>query len=504
MMTTQSRSFLNKLFGKGQTGPAHSDEAMLADAAMEGLSISALLGGAKSQARDRMQIYQKWQEMSADAVVSTALRAHITAALGGHETSGDLVFIELNARFKNDKKKAQLVEEIRADLAPLLNSAAFTVAFNGAAFGDAYARVYGEKGAGVVDLHIDEMVHPSTVIPYEQGSRTVGYVVASGAQQLAKLTLHQMARLKMPRTVFTPQMRVVDKILKQTLTQDDVRLLPILPSLAGGSLLSGAEDPFDKLSSTLAGLVGQRVLDSIDESMLTVNMANMTEGQRGQFMKNIREILTASKQRAQEAVRTGRPFLSRIYHLIPIWGEKQLTAVSGSLSGGSGRGQSGNISIEDVMFHAKLLAGALGTDLSMLGFADLLSGGLGDGGYFRTSSQAAERARTIRVALTEFFEQIINIHTFFRYGIVLGPRERPWQINFYGSISALEAERQRTRSDAMSTGAMLAQTLAQFKDLSLSEGTLVEILSKIMQLDEEQASLIARDMTSAAAESGEE
>ena len=40
------------------------------------------------------------------------------------------------------------------------------------------------------------------------------------------------------------------------------------------------------------------------------------------------------------------------------------------------------MSIDDIMLHAKLLAGALGVDLSMLGFADTLAGGLGEGGFF--------------------------------------------------------------------------------------------------------------------------
>ncbi|NMS31495.1 hypothetical protein, partial [Vibrio parahaemolyticus] len=67
-----------------------------------------------------------------------------------------------------------------------------------------------------------------------------------------------------------------------------------------------------------------------------------------------------------------------------------------------------NIShIEDIMFHLKRLAGTLGVDPSMLGFGDLLSGGLGEGGFFRTSIQSALRANQIRAAVVAFVKRAI-------------------------------------------------------------------------------------------------
>ena len=42
--------------------------------------------------------------------------------------------------------------------------------------GDSYARVYGQDKVGVTDLLCDEMVLPPLVQPFEQGSKTVGYV----------------------------------------------------------------------------------------------------------------------------------------------------------------------------------------------------------------------------------------------------------------------------------------------------------------------------------------
>lgn len=494
--------FLTRLFGRKNAANSVIGEAEQSDAMTDGLTISMLLGSSKRNARNRQQIYMQWMEMSGDPIISTALRLHVTAALGGHETSGDVVFIEDNPEFKDDKNKRKIADELRMDLGAIFNRIAYTVAFNGAAFGDSYGRIYTDGKNGVVDVYVDELVHPTMVTAYERGNQTVGFVVASGPRARDRLALNQMARMKMPRMVYIPQIRAVEKAIRLALNEDDINKLPLLPSLVGGSFLESAEGPYAALATTLTGLVGQRILDSIDESMLTVNMDGMTKDQQAEYMKNIKAILTASKSRMEDALAKGKPVLSRVYNLMPTWGDKQLTALNGTLTGGGGRGQSGNISVEDVLFHAKLLAGSLGIDLSMLGFSELLSGGLGDGGFFRTSAQSAERSRLLRVGLTEFFNHIADVHTFQKYGTVFPANERPWQVNFYGTISALENERQKTKSEAMNTGVIMAQTLDQLRNLGLEDKAMTEVLTKILLLDETLAETIVKGMAKPPAEDG--
>lgn len=489
----KAKKFLSFLFGKDASANTIT-QVEQSDAMSDGLTVSMLLGNGRRVARNRMQIYFKWIEMVGDPIISTALQLHVTAALGGHETSGDVVFIEAANTDKPDKKGAKIVAEIAKDLGPIFNRIAYTVAFNAAGFGDAYGRMYVDGKNGVVDVYVDELVHPSMVTPYERANTTIGFVVASGARATERLSLHQMARMKLPRMVYIPQIRAIEKAIRVALSEDDINKLPLMPALVGGSFLSSAEGPYDSLSAAMVGLVGQRVLDSIDESFLTVNQDGMTKEQRDRFMKNFKDILKASKARSEAAIKGGKPILERIFHLIPVFGEKQLTALNGSVTNAGGRGPSGTVSIEDVMFYAKLLAGALGIDLSMLGFSELLSGGLGDGGFFRTSAQSAERSRLLRLGMTEFFNSIIDVHTFSKYGVVFPPEERPWAVNFYGTISALESERQHTKSEAMNTATIMAQALDGFRQLGLDDPAMINILTKVMLLDEDQAKLIVKGM----------
>lgn len=467
----------------------------------EMLTTASLMGNGVTDARPRQLIHQKYQQMITDPVVSSALRLHVTAALGGHETSGDLVFIETKADSGADKQAAKLVKEIAEDLMPIFNRIAYTVAYNGVCFGDSYARLYPVKGKGIVDMYVDEMLLPPLVQPYEKGNETVVCVVSVGNKMRERLTMNQIARLRMPRLIYTPQPLAVEKAWRMMISEDDPEKLPIMPALVGGSFLADAETQFDKFRAALQGLVGQRVLDSIDESIFTAQVQGMTKEQRDEYLGAVRQMLTRSKQVADDAVRTGQPFLGRMRHLLPVWNDKQLLQVTGvNSSGGSGGGRSGNISIEDVLFHAKLLSGALGIDLTMLGFADMMSGGMGEGGFFRTSAQAAERSRTIRIALTEFFNNVIDVHVVYKYGNAFKKTARPWQINFYGSISALESENQKTQLDAMNTGQVLVQALTMARDLGMDEKATTHLLEKIMKMDAEAAKMYAKALQKATPE----
>lgn len=461
---------------------------------MGATTVASLLSSGKQQARSRQQIYEKWAEMEADSFCSSALKLQVTSALGGHETSGRTVFIEKSSLCDTDKRKAAIAEEIAAELTPILNNIAFQSAYTACAFGDAYARIYADK-RGIIDLCVDEMVRPQLVQPFEAGSRTIGYAVYIGEKNFERLDISQLARLKMPRSQWIPQHGVVEKALKFHITNDDLAQIPIMPSMVGGSFLYPAETAYDNLKATISGLVGQRWLDSIDEQMLTVNLESMTMQQQDQFVKSIVDMLKTSKERAELAVKNGKPLMERIRHIIPVFNEKQLTTVSPSNGGAPNRG--GSISIDDVMFHAKALAGALGTDLSMLGFGDLLGGGLGEGGFFRMSAQAAENSRSIRAALEDFYYHIIDIHVLNRYGIVFAPSERPYQINFYGSISALESERQKTKFDAANSGMLLAQTLQMVKDLGFDKEALITFISKTLLIDEDLAQIYAEALANA-------
>lgn len=465
----------------------------------DALTTQALIGGGGVQARARQIIYAKYQQMMSDPIVSGCLRIHVTSALGGDDATGEMVFIEAAAEAKKGKGGSQsLVEEIARDLGPLFNRIAFIVAYNGVGFGDAYARLYAKRGVGIVDAICDEMLLPPLIQPYSQGNKTTICEVAVGDKYRERLEMFQIARLKMPRMQYTPQPMAIEKAWRTRISEDDIDKLPHMPDLVGGSFLADAEKQYDNFAASLLGLVGQRVLDSIDETVFTAHCAGMTAEQRQTFLASVKQMLERSKKIAEDAVKSGVPFLQRIRHILPVWNDKQLVQVQAiNGAGGSGAGRSGTISVEDILLHAKLLAGSMGIDLSMLGFADLMSGGLGEGGFLRTSIQSAERSRTIRVALTDFFNHIVDVHLAYKKNIHFAEGERPWQVRFHGSNIALAAEEQRKKNEGHTATQLLLQVLQQAKDLGLDEKATAHLLEREAGLSAEDAKMYAKAVVEA-------
>jgi len=456
-------------------------------------STASLLGSEAKALRSRMQIYQTWQDMGYDPVICTALRLHTTSALGGHETRGEMVFIEPADSIADDPNMQAFVKGIAVDLQAILNRIAPQVCVTACQYGDSYGRIYSQPGFGVQDVYVDELVMPGLIQPYERGNTTVGFVISTGQRVVEKLSLLQMARMRMPRMLYIPQERVTWKAWKTTLKTDDIRDLPVLPALAGGSFLDGAETAWKKFTAAWAGLTGQRVRDSIKQTIVTVQQNEMTKKQRATLKSALATTFAAMNAYVTAVVQAGVVPMTELFHFLPVSGEKQMVTLneraSASASGSS-------MTIDDVMMNARFLAGALGVDLSMLGFGDQLSGGLGDGGFFRLSAHAAERARMIRAAFSEFANHIIKVHCIQKHGLDFGDR-LPWRVEYAGGISAYETEQARTRADKMNATALMVQTLAQMKDLGLDVKAMVNIMTNMMGLDRDQADLLAKSLEKA-------
>lgn len=460
------------------------------------VSLATLAGTANRPMRSRQQLYDKWADMLADPIISSGMRLHTTNTLGGHESKGQMVFVECAAQAKGNKQLEALVQELADDLTDTLNRIAPVLCFQAYAFGDSYGRLFTEPGRGVVDIYTDELVYPPLVQPYERGNQTIGYLVATGSRFREKLSILQMARMKMPRLVVLPQDRIIEKAIRMTLRAERLEDMPPVPGLAGGSFLDGSEGAYDKFSAAWAGLVGQRVQDSIDESLVGITMANTTKEQRTKMIAAIRRMFETSNAYIRQVVSEGKPVFGRVFHFLPANQEKQLFEVKGAPS----QGRSSSLTIDDVQMHARFLAGSLGLDLSMLGFADLMSGGLGEGGFFRVSAQSGERARMGRASLTECLNHILRVHVLLKKKIDLTGQPLPWTINYYSGISALETERAKTRADNMNSGALLLQILQQIKELGLDKESAQLLMETELGIDADVAKKYAAAIDKAIAE----
>ena len=135
----------------------------------------------------------------------------------------------------------------------------------------------------------------------------------------------------------------------------------------------------------------------------------------------------------------------------------------------------------------KRLGGALGVDPSLLVFGDMLSGGLGDGGFFRVSVLAAVKANLIRAAIRDGLSQICQIHCAYRYGKVYVPGTEPWSIRFNSVSSAIEREEAETQEKLAGIAGGIVQVLAAIdQDFSIADKReVMHVACRMMHVSED-------------------
>ena len=117
----ENNGFLSRLFGFNKRRWAQENLAPAqlitqADTSLYGAgvtTVASLLGQGRHSARSRQIIYEKWMRMEADPIISSAISVLVTAALGGHETTGDIVFIEKKTSAQEDERLGKVVDEER-------------------------------------------------------------------------------------------------------------------------------------------------------------------------------------------------------------------------------------------------------------------------------------------------------------------------------------------------------------------------------------------------------
>lgn len=450
--------------------------------------------------RDRRTILSTWALMQHDPTIAAALNLHVTASLGGHESRGDVVFMTpssaLRSGGKNAERLRKLVEKEAKFLAPILNDIAFPLARFGFAYGDSYARVYGHKGHGLTQVMCNEYTEAPLIQSYEQGGRTVGFHVlekdSTEQRRITKLTPLQMVRMKMPRYAPVPQFKLGQFLHQTMLRENDINKLPIVPAEVGGSILYDAEEPWANVQLILQALNSQQIADSVEQGFLTIDVSGMPPEQRAKYRKGLTKMLQKHKNNVREALQGGDAIWSKAWHVLPVWGDKQVLNAVGDLSQ-----RSAPLNTEALMVNVRRMSGALGMDMALLGWAEQLAGGMGDGAMFHTSAQIGQKSIHIRTSLTKALNHIVNLHFGHKYGYMFSEHEIPWKFEFYSDISASATEALNNKQTRSNTLAMFTGALAGLKDLGLDRESNFILLSKIGGCDDEETEILSNALESA-------
>lgn len=454
----------------------------------------------KLQRRDRKSIYTAYKIMMQDPTIAAALNLLVTAALGGHESRGEVVFVNPSDRVKGEGKRAtrlrKLIEAEAPYLQSLINPMVFAFARNAIAYGDSYARVYPVEKIGISHILCNELVDTPNIQAFERAGKTVGFHVLEISdfeiRKITKLTRNQMIRMKMQRTTPVPVFKIENVMHQQLLQDNNMQNIPIIPSPPGGSLLQAVEAPYKAWVTGFAALNSQQIADSVNIQFATIDVSGMPEANQKKVKQGLQKSITELQTRVRSALEGGDEVFMTNWMFMPTWSEKQILNPLGDLTQ-----RSTPLSMELVMTHLKRGVGALGLDLSLLGWMEMISGGLGDGAAFHTSAQVMQNAILIRQALSEALTDLIIMHFAYKTGEVFNRQDLPFAIEYYSDISAAATEANNNKLNRGNLTAMTVSALMQLKELGLDEKDNEYMLTSMLGMDNEPAQRIAKSLVRA-------
>ena len=399
---------------------------------------------------DRSARYAVLRLMAKDPTIDSAIKMHIANALSARTDSGESVFISPAEGAGQDK----IVDDLRATLMPFIKKDLNEWARKAAVYGSCFARVYGAQGIGIKNIRCDYYTHPRVIQKFEKGGRLAGYTTTYQGTNQANQRLRLMppwscVGFELPEWWDCEDIEPINVGgIPVDLAMEDAAIEGLVESQEyGTSLIATAYGPWMDLLDAICSLKMSRRNAARLERMVGVNTGKLDPERAAHYLDMVAERISNATADVERQSWLRGNVQTVVNHYVPIFGEKgglQIDAVQGTpdING-----------LEDVMFHIKRLGSAIGGDPALLGFGDLLSGGLGDGGFFRVSVMAATKANLLRQALKNGIQKLCELHVAYKFGKVFLPGNSPWTIQFNSVSSAIEREEQEaleSRTNALS------------------------------------------------------
>lgn len=406
--------------------------------------------------RERQARYLALEIMAEDPTIDCAIKMHMAHALSARSDTGQVVSIE---SVTDDKDP--IVNDLRNTLQARIDRELNEWAYNAAVYGAHYVRVYGGQQKGITNIRSDYYTHPRFIKKFEKAGQLAGFTTTYQGTTGA----HSQIRL-MPPWAFVgfeiPQWKNASNtepvnigVVPVDLSSDDYATEAMVESQEyGSSLIETAYQPWLDLLDAICSLNASRRNAARLERLIGVSTGRLDPEKAAKYLNLISaQILNTDREIAKQSLRRG--FVQTVINrLVPMWGDKarmEINTVQGTpdING-----------LEDVFFHVKRLGGALGVDPSMLGFGDFLSGGLGDGGFYRVSIMAAMKANFLRQAIQNGVQRLCEIHVAYKHKKIFLPGQQPWRIVFNSVSTALEREEQENLESRTNIASGLAGIIA--------------------------------------------
>ena len=444
-----SRSGLATLMGK--PGEAPGELTTEADSLGIGLSLPV----------DRLAKYPILEEMSKSATVSSALNIHIAHALSPSKRSG-LAFT-LVAKNPADKEVVARCNELMEDLGEMINAGLPGWGLLMSIFGVGFTRPYGEPGRGIVNIESSYYTLPHFIQEFTRGGQLVGYTgdYLLTPDNLQRSLAEPWFIVPVKNPYWTPSRNLIPMTTGTrgyTLMNDGQNQNLMETQNYGTSFLEHSYEPFMNLCGALNALKATRYNAAKIDRLIALTTGTLDPVNAANYTRSVSQSLKRNADTLARRSMQASTMPTVLNHLIPLMGDgKNGVTVDTQYIPADITG------IEDVMFHLRQLCSSLGIDSTMLGWADQMSGGLGEGGWAQTAIHAAQRAQWLRQGSQDAILRFADIHLAYKHGKIYLPNQRPFTVQFNSMNTALMAEEARDQDSRANFISIITQILDQIQ-----------------------------------------
>lgn len=439
---------------------------------------------------DRMSRYALFDQMLRSPIISTALNIHVSSALSIDKKSG--LCFSLSPINPGDKETSERCKELTNDLGEMLNTGLPSWSIIMATFGVSYVRPYAEQGKGITGIENSYYTLPHFISEFNRGGDLAGFtgdfLLDPQTQQRVLAKPWELVSMKNPYWI--PDIN--DRPMMSGSVGYSLLREPAYRELAetqnyGTSFLEYSYEPYVNLCDALRALKAARRNSATIDRLIGMATDEMDPISTAAHIRNVTQSLKRSMDEIARNARNGNVMPNVMNHVLPMLGQR------GGLTFDTQQIPVDIAAIEDVMFFLRQLCASVGSDASLMGWSDQMTGGLGEGGWAQTAIQAAQRGIWIRNAAQTSIYRLLDIHCAFKYGKVYQQNDRPFRVEFNSNNNAIQAENDRELEskinfisalvgilDAMQNNAKLANSPTLFSTLLSDNLKLpVETVNKI-------------------------
>ncbi|MEG5932527.1 portal protein [Enterobacter hormaechei] len=447
---------------------------------------------------DRLARYDVLETMARSPTIHAALTIHISHALSVDKKTSTCFNITPND--KADLETLARCEEVMADIGKMIDVGLPSWAMTMAIYGVAYLRPHCEHGKGITSIEHDFYTLPHHVREFYRGGELVGftgdYLLAPDTNKRVLADPWDLVPMRVPFWIPDHKIRPVTLGNKQySLLTPHASASLVETQNYGTSFLESAYEPWVNMQHALKALLANRFNSGKMDRLIALATNELDPANASRYTREVTQALKRSTDAVRRRAAQGQTVPTAVNHIIPV-----MSGGKGGITIDTQMVAADITAIEDIMFWVRQLGSAVGVDATMLGWADQMSGGLGEGGWIQTAIQAALRAEWIRKASTETILRLMDLHLAYKYGKVYPANERPYHVEYNSLNTAIQEQENRDRDSRVNFISLVVTILDAIQNnfhLAQSKTMMNYLFGEVLQIGQETIDAMMKEFEAA-------